>query len=47
LIKHPAGERALKYLKERGISDKIIETFMIGFAPFGDALTKDLIGKKK
>ncbi|HWY79927.1 MAG TPA: DNA primase [Candidatus Sulfotelmatobacter sp.] len=47
LTKHPAGKRALEYLKSRGVSDKIINTFMLGFAPTGNALTKYLIGKKK
>ena len=47
LTKHPAGKRALEYLKNRGVSDKVIETFMLGFAPAGNALTKYLLGKKK
>jgi DNA primase len=47
LTKHPAGKRALEYLKNRGVSDKIIDTFMLGFAPFGNALTKYLLSKKK
>jgi DNA primase len=47
LTKHPAGKRALAYLKNRGVSDKIIQTFMLGFAPYGNALTKYLISKKK
>lgn len=47
LTKHPVGKRALDYLKNRGVSDKIIETFMLGFAPTGNALTKYLLGKKK
>lgn len=33
-----SGESALKYLKDRGLSDKTIETMKIGFAPSGDAL---------
>jgi DNA primase len=47
LLKHPAGKRALEYLKNRGISQKIIETFMLGFAPTHNALTKYLLFKKK
>jgi len=47
LTKHSAGKRALEYLKNRGVSQKIIETFMLGFAPKGNALTKYLLSKKK
>ena len=47
LTKHAAGKRALEYLKNRGVSDKVIDTFMLGFAPFGNALTKYLLSKKK
>jgi DNA primase len=47
LTKHPAGKRALDYLKNRGVSEKIIDTFMLGFAPAGNALTKYLLNKKK
>ncbi|HSX09281.1 MAG TPA: DNA primase [Candidatus Saccharimonadales bacterium] len=47
LLKHPAGQRALEYLKNRGITQKVIETFMLGFAPTRNALTKYLLSKKK
>lgn len=49
LTKHSAGKKALAYIKdERGIKDRVIETFMLGFAPFsGNALTNYLINKKK
>lgn len=47
LTKHSAGKHALEYLKNRGVSQKIIETFMLGFAPGRNALTKYLISKKK
>ncbi|HVA96137.1 MAG TPA: DNA primase [Candidatus Acidoferrales bacterium] len=47
LTKHPAGKRALAYLKNRGVSEKIIDTFMLGFAPTRNALTKYLLNKKK
>ncbi len=42
------GEEALKYLTERGISKKLIETFNIGFAlPGWDNLINYLVNKKK
>lgn len=49
LTSHHAGAKALSYLREkRGIKDKVIKTFMIGFAPgVGNALTRYLINKKK
>lgn len=47
LTKHSAGKRALEYLKNRGVSNKVIETFMLGFSPSGNALTHYLINKKK
>jgi DNA primase len=46
LTKHPAGRHALEYLKNRGVSDKIIETFRLGFAPMRNALTKYLLSRK-
>lgn len=46
LINHPIGERARLYLKNRGLGDKLIKTFGLGFAPQAwDNLTKYL--KKK
>lgn len=33
LTKHPHGEKALMYLKGRGISDKSIATFTLGYSP--------------
>src|SRR5579864_1959317 len=45
LTKHPAGKRALEYLKGRGVSNKIIDTFMLGFAPTRNALAKYLFSK--
>lgn len=33
LIKHPLGERARRYIKERGVNDKLLNTFGLGFAP--------------
>jgi DNA primase len=43
LTKHKLGQRALSYLKNRGVSDKTIETFMIGYSPASwDGLLKFL-----
>src|SRR5258708_5563067 len=47
LTRHPTGKRALEYLKNRGVSEKIIDTFMLGFAPTRNALSKYLLSKKK
>jgi DNA primase len=48
LTKHTAGKEALDYLKnERGLSDKLIDTYNLGFAPGGESLSKYLILKKK
>lgn len=48
LTKHKAGERALEYLIEnRGLNEKLINTFKIGFSPSGgEDLSKFLINKK-
>ncbi|MEI6477544.1 MAG: DNA primase [bacterium] len=35
LIKHPRGEQALGYLKGRGLTDKTIADFELGYAPLG------------
>jgi len=49
LLKHSTGKIALDYLiKKRGLTDKLIKTFNIGFAPPGrDGLSMYLINKKK
>lgn len=49
LTRHKVGEKALEYLiKTRGLSESLINTFNIGFAPNGgDDLSKYLINKKK
>ena len=48
LTKHKAGEKALSYLLNRGMNEKLIKTFNIGFAPSGgEDLSKFLINKKK
>lgn len=47
LTKHPEGEAARKYLSERGIGERLVETFHLGFAlPEWDGLTKYLVNKK-
>lgn len=33
LTKHPIGEKARAYLKTRGVTDKTIKTFMLGYSP--------------
>lgn len=33
LTRHPLGEKALMYLKNRGVSDKSIKTFTLGYSP--------------
>jgi DNA primase len=44
LTKHPFGKEALKYVKERGLSDETIEAFGIGYAPHSwESLTKFLL----
>ena len=46
LTKHPLGGKALDYLKNRGVSDKSIKTFGLGYSPNSwDALSNYL--KKK
>ena len=47
LTKHHLGEKALLYLKNRGISDKSIKTFGLGYSPNSwDALSLFLKKKK-
>lgn len=48
LTKHSAGKKALTYVLGRDVSEKVLNSFLIGFAPnTGDALTKYLLQKKK
>lgn len=48
LTKHAVGERALDYLHKRGVTEKMIDTFQLGFSPGnGTALVNYLIDKKK
>lgn len=43
LTKHPLGKKARDYLKDRGVSEKSITTFMLGYSPNSwDGLTKYL-----
>ena len=47
LTKHPLGKMALEYIVGRGITEKSIETFQIGFSPLNpNALSGYLVGKK-
>lgn len=48
LTKHRAGKKAREYLQERGVSDKLLTTFRLGYAPgIGNALVNYLLQKKK
>lgn len=47
LTKHKVGTKAREYLKTRGINERIIQTFQLGFAPgVGTALSSYLLKKK-
>jgi len=46
LTKHPQGKIALDYLKSRGITDKTIEDFNIGFSPNNSKSLLNLLKKK-
>jgi len=48
LTKLPVGKRAMEYLEKRGITQRIIEAFRLGFSPNTEnSLVKYLIEKKK
>lgn len=48
LTSHPAGKKALDYLKKRQITEGSIKTFKLGFVPnLWDTLLKYLVEKKK
>ena len=47
LTKHAIGKNALEYLKTRGLNEKVIETFQLGFAPVRNGLSRYLVEKKK
>lgn len=47
LANHPLGKKALEYIKNRDINDKIINTFALGYAPDSwDSILKFLKKKK-
>ncbi len=47
MLRSPQGERALKYLTDRGLSDETIRRFGLGYAgQYSDALYRYLKGKK-
>lgn len=47
LTRLPAGKKGLDYLRERGITDKLITTFALGFSPAsGNSLLQYLTKKK-
>ena len=46
LTKHSAGKKALEYLKNRGITGALIESFGLGFAPSNNSLADYLLKKK-
>lgn len=46
LMKHKAGNHALEYLKERGIEEKQIKRFNLGYAPKGFDNLKKYLKKK-
>lgn len=48
LTKHNAGRRARDYLLTRGVTNKVIDSFLLGFAPnMGNGLASYLMQKKK
>lgn len=47
LTKHPYGEKALLYIKNRGITDKSIKTFGIGYSPNSWEALYQFLKKKK
>lgn len=48
LTKHNAGKAAYDYLEKRGINEKLVKTFKLGFAPSsGKALIRYLLQKKR
>lgn len=47
LTKHPIGKSALEYLQKRGLNEKVIETFQLGYAPTRNGLSRYLIEKKQ
>jgi DNA primase len=43
----PAGEQAREYLEKRGVTQKVIETFKLGFSPSSDHALGHYLTKKK
>lgn len=47
LTKHEAGKKALQYLTDRGLNEKLIKTFKLGYAPpSGKSLIRYMLQKK-
>ena len=46
LTKHPVGKKALDYLKARGVKQKSIDDFQLGFAPEKESPLVDYLQKK-
>ena len=47
LTKHPVGKKALDYLKARGVKQKSIDDFQLGFAPEKESPLVDYLKKKE
>ncbi len=47
LTKHPSGKKALEYLKSRGLNEKTIDDWQLGFAPDSWDTTYKFLLKKK
>jgi DNA primase len=45
VLNSPAGEPALDYLYSRGLTPNTLRKYGLGFAPFGNALKKYMLGK--
>lgn len=47
LTKHEAGKEALHYVKNRGIDERLIKTFKLGFSPISGKALSSYLQKKK
>jgi DNA primase len=47
LFEHPAGQKALDYLKSRKVTEEITRRFMVGYAPQAGSGLLDLLRKEK
>lgn len=47
LTKHRVGRKASEYLEKRGVTSRLIDTFMLGFAPGDGVSLSDYLLKKK